>query len=423
MINIFSWIAICSAGCSILPSLVLGLATYWNPTYTTEKWQTFLIYQAANVGVTIQHISFARGAGWTHNIGMALSLLMVSIYFVVCLAYASPKRPSSYVWTDFVNEGTGWSDGIVFLIGIVNPNFSYTGIDGAIHLAEDARNPEKAVPWALVATVLVGFGTAFPFVVAMFYCISDPSLVLGSPVPIFEIWRQATRSDVAATAMLSVALLTGFFALFGAQQTASRLTWSFARDRALVFSDHIGTVHPTLKVPVWALIANSFVVFIMGCIYLGSKEAFYAIVATSVILMHMTFAIVAALKILRGRAVAVIPQDSSRLSWRNLGLLGWVVDFVTVAWGFMALIFYCFPSTTPTTGSLANYASAVLAVMAVFAVINWFVYARKHYQGPRIDLKEIKEPTTKDKGWGGSYAGQITDIVAGHALAMGSPSL
>ncbi len=326
---------------------------------------------------------------------MALSLMMMLTYFIACLARASPKLPSSFVWTVFVNNGTGWSNGIVFLTGLVNANFGFVGIDGAIHLAEDAKNAAVAVPWALVATVAIGFLTAFPFVVAMFYCISDPDAVLASPVPIFEIWSQAVRSDKGATIMTALLLLTGYFSLNASQQTASRLTWSFARDRGLVFSGAIGAMHPTLGVPIWALIANAFVVFIMGCVYLGSNATFNAMVATSVILMHITFAIAAGLKMLRRRAAHFLPEKSSNWSW-NLGISGWIFDFVTVAWGSIALIFYCFPTTTPTTGSEANYVGAVLAVMALFAVINWFIYARKHYEGPRVDLEKFRGTKGQD---------------------------
>lgn len=395
MINVFAWLATSAAVCAIIPSIILGLAKYWNPTYMSQKWQAFLIYQASNVVILIYNIAILRRAVWTHEIFMALSLLMMLIYLTICLALASPKLPSTFVWTAFVNHGTGWSNGIVFLTGLVNPNFGFVGVDGAIHLAEDAENALTAVPRALVATVLVGFITAFPFVVAMFYCISDPYSVLASPVPIFEIWRQAVRSDKGATAMTALLVLTGYAALNASQQTASRLTYSFARDRALVLSGAIGTIHPALGVPVWALIANAFVVFVMGCVYLGSNAAFNAIVATSVILMHLTFAIAAGLKMYRQRSAQLLPEKSSRSSW-NLGASGWLFDFITVAWGFVTLIFYCFPTNTPTTGSGANYAGAVLAVMALFAVLNWFTYARKHYQGPRVDLEKFRKTNAPD---------------------------
>jgi choline transport protein len=153
MINIFAWMALSAAIIAILPSVILGLATYWNTTYTPQKWQAFLIYQASNIIVLIYNIGVLPRAAWTHDAGMALSLLMMLTYFITCLARASPKLPSSFVWTEFVNDGTGWSNSMVFLTGIVIPNFCYVGVDGAIHLAKDAKNAATAVPWALVATV------------------------------------------------------------------------------------------------------------------------------------------------------------------------------------------------------------------------------------------------------------------------------
>jgi choline transport protein len=56
----------------------------------------------------------------------------------------------------------GWSsDGIVFLTGLVNANYIYSGIDGAIHLAEECKNAAVAVPRALISTTIIGFLTSF----------------------------------------------------------------------------------------------------------------------------------------------------------------------------------------------------------------------------------------------------------------------
>lgn len=67
----------------------------------------------------------------------------------------------------------------MFLIGLVNPNYMYAGIDGAIHLAEDSVNAATAVPWALMSVIVIGFITAFVFTVAMVYSLSDLAAVLA----------------------------------------------------------------------------------------------------------------------------------------------------------------------------------------------------------------------------------------------------
>jgi len=92
-------------------------------------------------------------------------------------------------------------------------------------------------------------------------------------VPVYEIWRQATQSNTAATVFLILLTLAAVFALNATHQTASRLTWSFARDDALLGSKWLSRVDSKQQVPVLALLFNFAVMFIIGCIYLGSSSA------------------------------------------------------------------------------------------------------------------------------------------------------
>lgn len=90
--------------------------------------------------------------------------------------------------------------------------------------------------------------------------------------------------------------------------------------------------------------------------------------------------------------------------FRLFNPLGWVVNFFTVAFAIVVLIFYDFPVILPVTGSnmseyseqfrlcggasmtnkSTDYTSAVIGVMAIFAAINWGLHARKSYHGPRL---------------------------------------
>lgn len=99
---------------------------------------------------------------------------------VTCLAIASPKQPSKLVWTNFVNE-SGWPDGVSFISGLISANFMYAGLDGAVHLCEECKNPEKVVPKAIISTLVIGLVTSFMFAVSMTYCIVDFEAVLNTP--------------------------------------------------------------------------------------------------------------------------------------------------------------------------------------------------------------------------------------------------
>jgi choline transport protein len=143
-------------------------------------------------------------------------------------------------------------------------------------------------------------------------------------------------------------LVAAFAALSAVQQTASRLTWSFARDNALIGSRFVRRVHPELGIPVWALLVNNAVVFIIGCIYLGSSTAFNAFIGTGLILQQLSYAIPAALLLYRRRADAVLPRTRP---FRLFGPFGWIANILTVVFAITVLVFYNFPVILPVTGS------------------------------------------------------------------------
>lgn len=237
--------------------------------------------------------------------------------------------------------------------------------------------------------------------------------------PILELWSQAMRSKIAADAFVAFFFVGALMALAGCQQvklvprpfcrpisltpyvqTASRLTWAFARDTGLIFSSKLSRMDTQHQAPIWALWANGSVVFLIGCIYLGSTTAFNAFIGTGLMLQLVTFAFPAALLLGRGRPAHLLPRS------RTFGLphaFGWVANSFTVGFALTCLIFWNLPAVLPVTGSnmskslsilllvvldsekcLTDYSSAVIGVIVIFIAINWVFWARKHYKGPEL---------------------------------------
>lgn len=57
----------------------------------------------------------------------------------------------------------------------------FAGLDATLHMAEECLEPAIVVPKSILATIGIGFGTAFSFSVAMAYCITDLDTVLNTP--------------------------------------------------------------------------------------------------------------------------------------------------------------------------------------------------------------------------------------------------
>ncbi|KAM5356722.1 hypothetical protein ACJ41O_003368 [Fusarium nematophilum] len=243
---------------------------------------------------------------------------------------------------------------------------------------------DAALPKALMAAIGIGFLTGFVFSVVMAYCITDLEGLLTETVPIYKLWRVATESDAAATVFLVAMAVIVTFILIAIQHTSSRLVWALACDRGLFLSSRLSFLSPSLgDIPANAPLLNAVLIFLCGCLYLGSTAAFNALVNTFLLLQILSFALPAALLIYQKRDPRLLPRDRA---FRVPEVVGWICNIGTVVAAIIETVFFTFPTTMPVTAGTMNYAAAVLGGIAILAAINWFVHARKYYQGPRVEI-------------------------------------
>lgn len=218
--------------------------------------------------------------------------------------------------------------------------------------------------------------------------------------PLYEVWHQAIKSSAAATIFIVLLIIVLSFTCLAAQQTSSRLIWSFARDDALLFSNRLKRLHPRLNVPVWALLYSWFWAFILGCIYLGSSTAFNAIVAPGLILEQISFAIPSALLIWQHREQRFLPSSG----WCKLGRWGWIVNFTSVIWALVELVFYSLPPQLPVNGdNMSEPACVGLLWSCLRADLLYRLHVRRTWRrrdldNPQLDLLcEAELPRTHEK--------------------------
>lgn len=64
------------------------------------------------------------------------------------------------------------------------------------------------------------------------------------------------------------------------------------------------------------------------------------------------------------------------------------------AWSFLALPLFCMPAYLPVTAATVNYAPVVFVAFVGIASVWYFVWGRKHYDGPpKEDLDFVGAPT------------------------------
>lgn len=261
------------------------------------------------------------------------SIISFFVIIIVVPAKAPTHESAKFVFTTFINN-TGWkSDGIAFIVGLINPNWAFNGLDAATHMAEEVLRPERVIPIAIMGTVGIGFVTAWLFAISMMFSIGDFDAVAATPtgVPILELFYQALTNKAGAIALCSMIVITGCGCLIASHTWQARLCWSFARDKGLPFSGFLAHVHPRLMLPINAHVVSSIIVAILGCLYLASYTAFNSMVTACVVLLYFSYAIPVVCLLIRGRS-----NIKHGPFW--LGPLGMACNYVLLLWLTFGLI-------------------------------------------------------------------------------------
>ncbi|KAI3402396.2 hypothetical protein KGF56_004804 [Candida oxycetoniae] len=356
---------------------VMGMYVLVHPDKTIQSWQVFIAYEITNLSLIVFNI-WEKPLPLISTVALYTSLSSFIIIIITVLAmHEGDFQKPSFVFVEFQN-GTGWSSGaIAFIVGLINPNWSFSCLDAATHIAEESLNPAVQVPQAILLTVIVGFLTAFPYCIAIFFCIKDLDAIFNSNtgVPIMDIFYQSTNSKAAALGLQMLVMLTAYTCNIAIHTWQARICWSFARDGGLPFSKFLARVNSKTGTVINAHLFSCFWNGIIGFIYLGSSTAFNSVLVSCVTFLLLSYLVPTVLFVFKRNQIKPGPFFLKKY---NIGLC---CNLVLCAWAIIAFIFYNFPYTMPVSGGNMNYSSAVFGIIFVICSFDWMLRGRKEYIG------------------------------------------
>ncbi|KAL2052038.1 hypothetical protein ABVK25_007730 [Lepraria finkii] len=370
------WVITCS-GVSLCAVSVAGMINFWHPSWEAARWQIYLIYLVTMFITASPLFLSPRSVPKITQATLFLSVSGFVLVFILLLALKQQTQPASFI-TESGLGTSGWSDGTAWMIGIGNALYAYGGTDGAIHIAEEIPRPGKNIPLAMNLTMCIGFLTAFPMTLALMFGMTDIDAVLNSKLASAEIFYQITGSRGIVTFMQCWVIVVYFMSLTSQWVTAGRMTWAFARDRGIPFSEFFSHVSTSRDFPVRATILSICFCCIYGLLYLASTTAFNSIVTSAVLYLSITYAVPQGIIVTRGRATSLPTRTF------DLGNLGYICNVLSPLLVAVIGTFICFPPEIPVTTSNMNYTPVI--VFGLFAVIMGLWWARgEKFMGPRID--------------------------------------
>lgn len=213
--------------------------------------------------------------------------------------------------------------------------------------------------------------------------------------------------------MVSPVIAVLVFAVTGFVATASRMTWSFARDKGLPFHAQITKVHLKSQIPLVSIVVVTVIPCLLTLVYIGSVTAYDGILSITVSGLYGSYFIPCACLLWRRTTGQIAPYDSDEPDPRTHGSeessvnaiahprLQWgpwhlprVLGIINNAFACVYCVFVLFwdfwPPQTPTDAVTMNYSVLVTGATLVFSVIWYYVRGKKEYIGPLVEESSLE---------------------------------
>ncbi|EEY22929.1 GabA permease [Verticillium alfalfae VaMs.102] len=325
---------------------------------------------------TTMYISLTDGQSVTALYGWLLvsivSLCTAASMAEICAVY--PTAGGVYYWS-VVLSTRQWAP----LANKVVGGYTMIGYGMVASMCEEVPNPHREVPKGLVLSVLAAGITGLVYLIPILFVLPEVSLLLSvaNGQPIGLLFKIVTGSAAGGFGLLFLLLGILLFAGVGAITAASRITYAFARDKAIPGHHIWSRVDRRLGVPVWSLTLTAAVNALLACIYFGSSAAFNSFTGVCTVCLSTSYGLPVFVSVLRGRrAVANSPF--------SLGRLGLSINMICIIWIAFSMVIFCMPVALPVDASTMNYASVVFAGFAGVSLLWYLAYGRQHFHGPPL---------------------------------------
>jgi basic amino acid/polyamine antiporter, APA family len=195
-----------------------------------------------------------RGSANINNIIVAIKVTVILLFIIFGAAYVVPEN-----WVPFIPENTGtsgqygWS-GIFRASGVIF--FAYIGFDAVSTAAQEAKNPQKDMPWGILGSLVVCTIIYILVGLVMTGMVKYPNL--NDPAPVAVAVNAAGESLQWLRYPIKIGAIAGLSSVILVMLMGQpRIFYSMAKDGLL--PPAFAKVHSTYKTPYFSTILTGIV--------------------------------------------------------------------------------------------------------------------------------------------------------------------
>jgi amino acid transporter len=380
-INTFGWWTITASQAAFMTEFILAMNVLYVPDWAPagRGWVQFLLYLAVVLLLTIINATACRRDKILPWINTAVGGMFMALFFVFALALlisvgtksGMSYQPASFVFGDWSNA-SGWPNGVIWFTGLVQSAYGLTAFDACIHMVEELPNPGTTGPRIVWMSVLMGSVSGFIFMMVLLFCIQDMDAITNADYPFIELCVETVGLN-GAVALLALFIVNGVGQNLSLATTASRLTWSFARDGGIPFYNYFAKVDDYWRAPVRSIWLQGVIAGIVGVLYLFANTVLEAILSVSTIALTISYALPILVLMIVGRDK--LPPSRSF----KLGRFGLAFNIISLIYCSITTVFFFFPGSPNPSIADMNWAIAVFGVMLVISIGFWFIQGHRSY--------------------------------------------
>jgi amino acid transporter len=280
---------------------------------------------------------------------------------------------------------------LVFAIGLLQAQWTYTGYDASAHVAEETVMARLNSAWGVFLSVAVSAVVGYIVLMALTLAITDIPSTATDAYPVLKIAYDNLSTFMAN---LVAIIIAGAMWLCGLSSitSMSRMWFAFARDGGMPGHSLIKQIHPKWRTPVNSILITCALAVVM----LLWSGAFYVVTAISVVFLYWAYGIPILLNLrnkMRKQGEYTTPETAP---W-SLKQWGPLLNVISVIWILIISVALVIPPS-----ELVLWTTVLICL---FMLIYWQVDAKKRFTGPtqtdEAELRRIEAEMAAAAGGGG----------------------
>ncbi len=259
---------------------------------------------------------------------------------------------------------------LVFVLALLQAQWTYTGYDASAHVAEETVMARKNSAWGVFLSVAVSAVVGYVMLLILTWAIpeGDVAKTANDSYPVLYI----VYNNLSAFFANFIAIIIGaamWLCGLASITSMGRMWYAFARDGGMPGYTLIRRVSPTYRTPVWSIVITSILAVLL-CVY---AAAYFVVTSISTITLYLAYMFPVYLNWRNKRRGKGEFTTRDTAPW-NLGGWGPLLNVICILWCSFLVVIFSLPPNELVLWTMVALAAGMF--------LYWQLDAKRRFQGP-----------------------------------------